>query len=136
MTVNQDLPRPEDTVAGGGGERQRASEEGRLGVPLRGLTRRATFAVTLGVIGVLAAARPAEAALLRGIQDIVTGVLQVPISTLTGTFKGPPVIGTVVGMVGGLIRGIGLVASGAFNIAASGVALAKTAAPYVLPFVL
>ena len=84
----------------------------------------------------LGAARPAEAGILRGIQEIVTGVVQVPLSTFAGTFHGPPVVGTVVGVMQGLLGGLGLVASGALNIGLGALGLAKTAAPFVLPFVL
>ena len=84
----------------------------------------------------LSAPAPAEAALFRGIQEVVMGILQLPISTLVGTFSGPPIIGTLMGAVTGAIGGVGLVAHGALELAASGIGLAKTAAPYVLPFLL
>ena len=90
----------------------------------------------LGVVILLLAAGPAEAGILRGIQEIVTGVVQVPLSTLAGTFQGPPVIGTAVGALQGLAGGLGLVASGALNIGLGALGLAKTAAPFLLPFLL
>ena len=84
---------------------------------------------------ILGLASPAEAGLVSAVQKILTGVLQLPLSTLVGTFTGPPVLGTVMGAANGLVTGTGLVLNGAFDLAASGVALAKMVVPYVLPFV-
>ena len=84
---------------------------------------------------VLIGPSPAEAGLVSAVQKILAGVLQLPLSTLVGTFTGPPVLGTVMGAANGLVTGTGLVLNGAFDLAASGVALAKMVAPYVLPFV-
>ncbi|MDP3722584.1 MAG: hypothetical protein Q8R91_03680 [Candidatus Omnitrophota bacterium] len=78
----------------------------------------------------------AEANILLGLQKIVTGILQVPLSTLAGTFSGPPVIGTAMGVLGGTINGVGLVLSGVFDVVAGVVPLAKSAAPFVLPIFL
>jgi len=97
---------------------------------------RGASAVALLVLVLLASPRPAEAAILKGIQQVVSGVFQLPISILTGTFNGPPVIGTVFGAVNGLVSGVGLVSHGAMELAASGVSIAKMVAPYLLPFLL
>ena len=98
----------------------------------------ARIVVTLIVcaIGVGMGASTAEAAIVKGLQEVLAGLFQVPLSTLAGTFRGPPVIGTVVGAASGILSGVGLVAHGALELALSGVGLAKSAAPYVLPFVL
>ena len=88
------------------------------------------------LIGVGACASTAEAGVVRGLQQVLAGIFQIPIATLAGTFHGPPVIGTVVGAANGVISGVGLVAHGALELALSGVSLAKAAAPYVLPFIL
>ena len=103
-----------------------ASRPGRL---TRCLAAAAFLAATLGL------ASPAEAGLITGIQKILTGVLQLPLSTLVGTFTGPPLLGTAMGAVTGLVNGTGLVLGGAFEVAGAGVELAKMVAPYVLPFV-
>mgnify|MGYP001572826571 CR=1 FL=1 len=76
----------------------------------------------------------AEAAIVKGILEVLTGVLQIPVQTLGGTFSGPPVLGTVMGAASGLIQGTGLVAHGALELAMSGVSIAKSVAPYLLPF--
>ena len=78
----------------------------------------------------------AEAAVVKGILEVLAGVLQLPLQTLAGTFNGPPVLGTVMGAASGLIQGTGLVAHGALELAMSGVSIAKSVAPYLLPFLL
>ena len=87
-------------------------------------------------VGLVSFAPPAEAGIIKGIQEILAGVLQVPLSTLAGTFSGPPVVGTLFGAANGLLSGIGLVADGALNLAFGAFGIAKTVAPFVLPFVL
>jgi len=83
-----------------------------------------------------ATAQPAEASIIGGIQKVIAGVLQPPLSTLVGTFSGPPILGTLLGAVNGTFRGVGLVAGGALELAMGGVAVAKAAAPFFLPFLL
>ena len=100
------------------------------------MRRHLGLAVSALIVGVLCLAPPAEAAIVRGITEVLAGLFQLPLSTLAGTFTGPPVIGTVMGAVNGLFSGVGLVAHGALELALSGAAIAKAAAPYVLPFVL
>lgn len=95
------------------------------------------LAVSSVVIGVLAANPPvAEANVISGLTKIVAGVLNMPLSVLAGTMSGPPLVGTLLGAVNGTLQGIGMVAGGALELAMDGVALAKMAAPFVLPFVL
>ena len=88
------------------------------------------FIATLGWMPI------AEAAIVRGIQEVLAGVLQIPLSTIAGTFNGPPIIGTLFGALSGAVKGVGLVAHGALELAASGVSLAKTIGPYLIPFLL
>ena len=90
----------------------------------------------ISVLVALAWPAPAEAAIVRGIEEVISGVFQLPLQTSAGTFNGPPLIGTIVGMANGLITGTGLVAHGALELAASGISIAKTVAPYLLPFLL
>ena len=78
----------------------------------------------------------AEAEIVRGVEEVVSGVLQVPFSIIAGTFSGPPILGTLFGAVRGLVGGTGLVAHGALELLSSAVSVAKTIGPYVLPFVL
>ena len=79
---------------------------------------------------------PAEAAVFRGIAKIIGGVFQVPAAILSGTFTGPPVVGTLFGAVNGAVGGLGMVASGVLDLASSAFGIAKAAGPYVIPFVL
>ena len=100
------------------------------------MTARGASAAALLLWLLLASPRHAEAAIARGIQEVISGVFQVPMSILVGTFSGPPVIGTVFGAVKGLVNGVGMVSHGALELAASGVSIAKMVAPYLLPFLL
>ena len=94
-----------------------------------------TRAAAVLVAGLLLIAAPAHAGILEGVQEVVAGVLQIPISTIGGTFTGPPLIGTLFGVATGLVNGAGLITHGALNIAFGALGIAKTVAPFVLPFV-
>ena len=83
---------------------------------------------------VFVAAPTAEADLVRGVYELLGGVLQLPLQTLAGTFSGPPVVGTVFGALNGVMRGAGMVTHGALELASSGFSIAKAVAPFVLPF--
>ena len=78
----------------------------------------------------------AEANVFSGVGKILIGVLQIPLQALAGTIGGPPVAGTVFGLINGTIQGLGLVAGGAMELAGDGIALGKMVAPYLLPFLL
>ena len=88
------------------------------------------------IVTSLLVATPAEAALIRGIQEVIAGILQLPLSTISGTFSGPPVVGTLFGALSGAVQGIGLVAHGALELAASAVSVAKRVGPYLIPIFL
>ena len=99
------------------------------------MSRRAGV-IALGLLVALVALTPtAEAAVFRSIAKILGGVFQVPAAILTGTFTGPPVVGTAFGAVNGVIGGVGMVASGLLDLASSAFGIAKAVGPYVLPFV-
>lgn len=85
--------------------------------------------IVMGVLLLLAT--PAEASLFGGIAKIVTGVLGLPLSILAGTVNGPPIIGTLAGAVNGTINGVGLVLSGAVDLAAAAIPVAKAVAPFL-----
>ena len=100
------------------------------------MSRRAGV-IALSLLAALVALTPtAEAAVFRGIGEIIAGVFHVPMAILAGTFTGPPVVGTLLGAVNGVTGGLGLVAHGVLELAASAFSVAKTVGPYVLPFVL
>jgi hypothetical protein len=73
----------------------------------------------------------AEANLIRGIVRMAAGILTVPGKTLAGTFSGPPIIGTVAGLLNGTLTGLGMVAQGALETASGAVGLALKAAPFI-----
>ncbi len=63
------------------------------------------------------------------------GLFAIPAGLLSGTATGPPLVGTVFGAISGTMTGAGLLLSGAWDLVTSGVAVAKMAAPFVLPFI-
>ena len=85
------------------------------------------------MVTVLLVARPvpAEADILRGLLRIIGGVLEVPRATLAGTFSGPPILGTAVGLLAGTLHGVGMVAGGALETVISAVPFAAKLAPYI-----
>ena len=97
--------------------------------------RRVVIALVL-ILVIGTAPSNAEANIFSGVGRILVGVLQVPLQTLVGTFSGPPVAGTVFGLINGTLQGLSMVAGGALELAGDGVALGKMVAPYLLPFLL
>ena len=71
---------------------------------------------------------------MRGLMRIVGGVLEVPRSTLAGTFGGPPIIGTVVGALSGAFHGVLMAAGGAIETIVSAIPLASKLAPLIPVF--
>ena len=94
---------------------------------------RALAAVAATIL--LAAPPPADAEIVRGLAKMLYGIVALPVGILTGTASGPPILGTAAGAVSGAWTGARFLASGAWDLAASGVAVAKMAAPFVLPFI-
>ena len=72
--------------------------------------------------------------LFGGIGDIVGGVFDIPVDTLVGTFTGPPIVGTVAGVLHGTIRALSSTTRGVFRLLGAGIPLAFRAAPYVFFF--
>ena len=98
------------------------------------LGQRAVWVVL--VVIVLLVAKPArvDADILRGLLRIVGGVLEVPRATLAGTFSGPPILGTAVGLLAGTMHGAGMVAGGALETVISAIPFAAKLAPYIPVF--
>ena len=101
---------------------------------------RAWLLTALLVIGFVVAP-PAPAAhafldnLFAGIGDIVQGAFALPIQVLAGTLNGPPIIGTVGGVLSGAMQTVTLTLRGVFRLATVAIPIASKAAPF-LPFVL
>ena len=94
--------------------------------------RRTACILAMALAAVLLIPGPsAQAGLVRGIMYIIGGVLEVPRSTLAGTFSGPPIVGTLVGAVNGTLRGLGLVTRGVLETGLSAVGLLKKYAPLI-----
>ena len=100
-------------------------------------TRRAAVVCTAALaINLLWHVPPASADIIRGVGKILMGVLGVPLDTIMGTFSGPPIIGTVMGLLHGLFNGVTMVLGGTFELAMDGLSVAKAIAPYLLPIFL
>ena len=71
--------------------------------------------------------------------DVVTGPLELPKQMIVGTMTGPPIIGTLAGVVTGAFSAVGTTLRGVAEVAAGTVNLGSALAPlapYVIPFVL
>ena len=76
------------------------------------------LALVLLVPASVASAQEREPTFLHGFGELVRGVLWVPPKTVLGaTLEGPPIAGTVVGVVAGLSRGIMTVLQGLYEMA-------------------
>ena len=96
--------------------------------------RRLRLIVVVSLVSLLAMPSPAHADIVRGLMRIIGGVLEIPRSALVGTFTGPPILGTVGGVLVGAVNGIGMVASGALETIVSAIPLAAKAAPWIPVF--
>ena len=67
--------------------------------------RRVVVVCAVCAIGCGIHASISEAAVVKGLQEVVAGVFQVPLSIISGTFSGPPIIGTLFGAASGLLSG-------------------------------
>ena len=76
----------------------------------------------------------AEAGIVSGLTKVVMGVLGIPLSILAGTMNGPPILGTLGGALSGTTQGVGMVLSGAVDLAAAAIPIAKAAVPYLFFF--
>jgi hypothetical protein len=74
--------------------------------------------------------------MLQGLGDMVGGLLTIPVQTLQGTFTGPPIIGTVGGLLSGTVTGLGRTIGGTFQLLGSTADTALKVAPLLLPFLL
>ena len=90
----------------------------------------------LAVTGPAARSDASIGGMIKGLGDIVGGVLTIPVQTLQGTFTGPPIIGTVSGLLSGTFTGVGRTIGGTFQLLGSAADTAIKVAPMVLPFLL
>ncbi len=73
----------------------------------------------------------AHAGFLDGVGDVVAGAFALPLDILSGTFSGPPVIGTVSGVLNGAMHTIGYTARGVFKLAGAAAPVAMSVAPFL-----
>lgn len=107
---------------------------------MRSFLHRCAVPAALLLIGVACLAPPAYAGnLTNGLFDVVTGPLELPKQILIGTLTGPPIIGTLTGVVAGAFSAVGTTLRGAAELASGTLGLGSALAPlapYVLPFIL
>ena len=96
-------------------------------------------ALALGAVLVVAPPNPPAhaflGALFAGISDLIQGVFALPVHILAGTMSGPPIIGTVGGVLTGAMQTVTSTTRGVFRLLTVAIPIAAKAAPY-LPFVL
>ena len=81
------------------------------------------FAVVIGMLLCMtptaAAAQKAEPSFMHGFGQVLSGVfLELPRTTLEATRKGPPVVGTMVGLLAGMARALQKTVAGLGEMAA------------------
>ena len=97
-------------------------------------SRRLAKAVLLTLVLVLMRPLIAHADVVRGLMRVVSGVFELPKDVLVGTLGGPPIIGTVGGVVIGALRGTAMIVSGALEATLSAIPVAAKLAPYIPVF--
>lgn len=83
-------------------------------------------------------AQPAHAfigSLIAGVGDLIEGAFALPVHIISGTLSGPPLIGTLGGVMTGALQMVASTTRGAFRIATFALPAAWKVAPF-LPFVL
>ncbi len=92
------------------------------------------------LLGAAVLAPPAYAGnLTNGLIDVVTGPLELPKQMLVGTMTGPPILGTLAGVVAGAFSAVGTTLRGVVELASGTVGVGSALAPlapYILPFIL
>ncbi len=92
--------------------------------------------LVIGILGVmLTGSLPAPTAsangLVEGVADIFMGALALPMGILGGTLSGPPVLGTVQGVLSGAYNTIGYATRGTLRLAGVAIPTAAQLAPLI-----
>ena len=93
--------------------------------------------MTCGIVFTLMAGPPVQVVhadsndLIGGIGDIVGGVFALPLGVLQGTMTGPPIIGTLGGILSGTFQALGMTTRGVFKVVGSAVPIVTTFAPFL-----
>lgn len=69
--------------------------------------------------------------LVGAVGDVVTGVVALPMDVISGTLNGPPIIGTVGGVLRGALRTVGFTTRGLLRLAGIAVPVATSLAPFL-----
>ena len=99
-------------------------------VPCAALVAVALF-VSLVVSGPARAHAGAGNDLIGGVGDIVAGAVSLPLNILTGTVSGPPIIGTLNGVLAGTFQTLGLTARGLMRITRGAIPIAMKLLPFL-----
>jgi hypothetical protein len=73
--------------------------------------------------------------LVGGLGQLLTGVFAIPVEAIQGTLSGPPILGTIGGILSGAVHTVGSTLGGVLQVAKSIVPIAASLAPF-LPWVL
>ena len=100
---------------------------------MRRLLRRCALFLIALLVSVGAAATPARAQndLVGGLTDVLQGVLAIPAGAIAGTLGGPPLIGTVGGVLQGALNTVGFTTRGLLRLVGVAVPTAASLAPFV-----
>jgi len=87
--------------------------------------------VLLGLMSSSSESANADEGLVGGVSDLINGVVALPLDTLAGTLSGPPVFGTVNGVLRGAFRTLGFATRGVLRLVGIAIPLAARAAPLI-----
>jgi len=73
--------------------------------------------------------------LVGGLGQLLIGAFAIPVEAIQGTLNGPPILGTIGGILSGTVHTVGSTLGGVLQIAKSVVPLATSLVPF-LPWVL
>ena len=93
--------------------------------------KRAAWAVMVASVLLVVAPATCYASLTGGIINLVRGVFAIPMGIFSGTFGGPPILGTVGGALQGTLQAVALTARGALELVGVAIPLAAKVAPLI-----
>ena len=68
---------------------------------------------------------------ISAVGDVINGVVSIPVGAIAGTVSGPPVIGTVGGILLGTVNTLSCLTRGLLRLVGVAIPLAAQAAPYI-----
>jgi hypothetical protein len=73
----------------------------------------------------------AHASFLGGVSQVAAGLVQLPLNIIAGTLSGPPLIGTVNGVLTGAVNTVALVGGGTVEVVGAVIPAVKQLGPWV-----